>query len=153
MIDRDSLEWYVDIDCDMMTVSDFAELVGRLGDIGYTDRVPRGRYDIGFDERSEVEIHYESKRISLYLNEIGDSDMPEVMGILTSFRGLRIKEMFHECLSRRFCKRFSDGLYEPQMLDEYAMALKETKYDHAKVWEAWCEESGFNDWCREVYEE
>jgi hypothetical protein len=153
MIDYESLEWYLTVEVRMMEVGDLAEMIGNLEDIGHTDKVPFGNYDYGYKETDGIQLYYNRKEIVLYLNEISNADMPQVMRILTSYRGLRIAEIFHECLSRSFRKKFDRGLYEPQMLDEYANALTQTGYDYKGVWKAWCEESGFNAWCMEVYED
>lgn len=150
--DLDYLRWFLDVDCNQMNVEDFASMVGRLENIGYTEKRPFGDYSVGMDEASEVEIYYYRGSISLYLNEIYGRDMPEVMRILTDFKGLRIREIFHEAGCMRFCKKFDRSLFAPQMLNEYADALKAAGYDYNKVWKAWEEESGFTAWCAEVYD-
>ena len=151
--DLGNLKWFLDVDCNQMSVEDFAIMIGRLENIGYTEKRPFGDYSVGMDEKSDVQIYYYKGAISLFLNEVYGFDMPEIMRVLTDFGGLRIREIFHEALSRRFRKKFDSAPFAPQMLNEYAEALKAAEYDYKKVWEAWEEESGFTAWCAEVYED
>ena len=150
MIDYSALEWYVTLDVDDMTVSDLGELIKAIQSI--EDVLGYPEYELGMDESEKgIQLCYDNGSMKLYLNQIADSHMAEVLDILTEFDRIRVEEIFHECLSRRFCKKFD--LRGVQMLDVYRDVLKQNKYEKRLVWEYWKSESGFNDFCKEVYED
>ena len=145
MTDVSDLEWYVALDIDCMDVDDLATMMKYLSTIG-------NKYDVGSDESEEgIQLVYENGTLRLFLNQILDCDMPKVIETLIGFNGLRITEIFHECLSRRFYKKFE--LVGIQMLDVYEAVLKQFDFDSADVWEYWKDESGFYDFVKEVYDD
>jgi len=147
MTDVSDLTWYLNVDIDLMTVDYLAQMIQTIGAIGGGKR-----YDIGNDESQDgIQLVYDNGILTLYLNQITDSDMPDVLDILIQYSEVRIKEIFHEALSRRFSKKFE--LMGVQMLDVYEAVLKQCKYDSQDVWEYWKDESGFYDFVKEVYDD
>ncbi len=142
MIDTSDLEWYINIEFHhWMTVAQVDELTERIHNIDERD------YRVGTTEDEKVRITKDGD-LGIILDGISDRDMPEVMRILTEYP-IFICEIRHEACRKVFWKDYN--AFTEDMLEVYKKVLIETA-NPLLTWQAWKEESGFNAWVEEVYD-
>ncbi|MBE6524445.1 MAG: hypothetical protein E7Z65_06210 [Thermoplasmata archaeon] len=142
MIDTSDLEWYMSIELkSSLTLGELNELLDRLGRINES-------WCVGTEDDDQVRVTKDGD-LGIELDRITDSDMPEVLRILTDYK-VYICEIGHQ-VDRGLCFYKVFNVFSPgEMVEVYRHVLIETA-NPKLTWDAWKEESGFNDFVKEVY--